>query len=129
MGHFFFSNILFVTYLFIFWLCWGFRATGRLSLNVASKGYSLVAVKGLLIAVASAIAGHGLQVRGLHELQPVGFRSCGSRALQRWLNSCDASAQLLSCMWVIPGLEVKPVSPALQGGVPTTGPEGKPPVG
>ena len=60
MGHFFFFNILFVTYLFIFWLCWGFLATGRLSLNVASKGYSLVAVKGLLIAVASAIAGHGL---------------------------------------------------------------------
>ena len=70
-----------------------------------------------------------LQVRGRHELQPVGFRSCGSRALQRWLNSCDAPAQLLSCMWVIPGPEVKPVSPALQGGVPTTGPEGKPPVG
>ena len=65
----------------------------------------------------------------VHELQPTGFRSCGSRALQRWLNSCGTPAQLLCCLWAIPGPEVKPVSPALQGRVPTTGPEGKPLVG
>ena len=39
-----------------FWLCWGrevFIAAHRLSLAAASRGSSLVAVHGLLIAVAS----------------------------------------------------------------------------
>ena len=47
---------------FIHWLCWVFLAACQLSLNVASKGYSLVAAKGLLIAAVSVIAGHGLEV-------------------------------------------------------------------
>ena len=54
-----------VNYLFIylsthFWLCWVFVATHGLSLVAASRGCSLVAVHGLLIAVASFIAERGL---------------------------------------------------------------------
>ena len=41
------------------WLCWVFVATCRFSLVVASRGYSLVAVRGLLTAVASLVAEHG----------------------------------------------------------------------
>ena len=46
---FYFFIILF--YLFYFWLRWIF---------VAARGLSLVAVRGLLIAVASLVAEHGL---------------------------------------------------------------------
>ena len=54
-----FFNINLFIYLFIYWLCWVFVAAHGLSLVVASRGYS-VAVRGLLIAVASLVADHGL---------------------------------------------------------------------
>ena len=44
----------------IFWLCWVFVAVCGLSLVLASGAYSLVAVQGLLIVVASLVAEHGL---------------------------------------------------------------------
>ena len=44
----------------IYWLLWVFIAASRLSLVVASRGYSLVEVCRLLIAVAS-VAWHGPQ--------------------------------------------------------------------
>ena len=52
----FFKNF----YLFIFWLLWVFIAARELSLNVASGGLLFIAVHGLLIAVASLVAEHGL---------------------------------------------------------------------
>ena len=52
-------NFFFKIYLFIYWLRWVFVAVRGLSLVVASGGYS-VAVRGLLIAVASLIVEHGL---------------------------------------------------------------------
>ena len=54
-----FKNI----YLFIFiylWLCWVFLAVCRRSPGAESRGSSLVLVSGLLIAVASLVAEHGL---------------------------------------------------------------------
>ena len=60
LGHFFFSGSLFF-FLFI-WLCWVFIAAHRLS---------LVAVHGLLIAVASLVADHRLCLC---------FNSCSMRA-------------------------------------------------
>ena len=39
-----------------FWLCWVFVAARGLSLVAASRGYSLVAVRGLLTMVASLAA-------------------------------------------------------------------------
>ena len=50
----------FLMYLFIFWLHWVFVAACGLSLVVASGGYSLVAVHGLIMAVASLVAEHRL---------------------------------------------------------------------
>jgi len=44
-----------------FWLCWVFVAVCGLSLVAASRGcYTLVAMGGLLIAVASLVAEGGL---------------------------------------------------------------------
>ena len=45
-------------YLFIYWLCWVFVAAHGLSLFVASRGHSLVAVLRLLTVVASLVAEH-----------------------------------------------------------------------
>ena len=62
---FFFFN-KFIIYLFIyFWLCWVFVAARGLSLVVVSGGLLFVAVHGLLIAVASLVAEHGLYTLGL----------------------------------------------------------------
>ena len=56
-----FFFFLFYFDLFIYlWLCWVFVAACGLSLVAASRGYSFVAVRGLLIAVASLIVEHGL---------------------------------------------------------------------
>ena len=71
----------------------------RLSLVVASKGYSVVAVHKLLIVLASLVVAHGLwctSLAALHHMKS--FRS-----------------------------GIKPVSSALAGGFLTTGPPGKSP--
>ena len=44
----------------MYWLCWVFVAVCGLSLVAVSRGYSLVALWGLLIEVASLVAEHGL---------------------------------------------------------------------
>ena len=71
----------------------------------------------LFVAVASVVAEHGLQARGLS--------SCGSRALEHRLSSCGARAQLLHRMSDLPGPGLEPVSPALAGGFLTTAPPAK----
>ena len=70
--------------------CWVFVAASGLSLAVASGGCSLVAVHGLLTAVASPAAKHRL-------------------------SSCGPWAQLLQGMWDLPGLGIEPMSPVLAG--------------
>ena len=52
----FFKTILFI----YFWLCWVFVAVQAFSLVAVSGGYSLVAVCGLLVVVASLVAEHRL---------------------------------------------------------------------
>ena len=47
-------------YLICFWLHWAFVAALRLSLVVASRGYSLVETRGLLIVVVSLLLKHGI---------------------------------------------------------------------
>ena len=48
-------------YSFIYsWLCWVFIAVRAFSLIAVSRGYSLIAVHGLHIVVASLVADHGL---------------------------------------------------------------------
>ena len=83
-----------------------FVAACGLSLVVASRGYSLVAVHRLLIAVASLVAEHGLQ-----STQPSAVVAYGL--------SC-----LVTCgIFLDQGLN--PASPTLSGGFLTTGPPGR----
>ena len=50
--------------MYLFWLCWVFVAACGLFSGCGEQGLLFVAVRGLLIAVASLVE-HGLQVRGL----------------------------------------------------------------
>ena len=54
LGFLFFLNFIY------FWLCWVFIAADRLSLVVASRGYSLLRCTGFSIVVASLVVEHGL---------------------------------------------------------------------
>ena len=105
---------------------WAFSSCGE-------RGLFFVAVHGLLIAVASPVAEHGLQVCGLQQLWHVssevvarGLSSCGSRALELRFSSCGVQTQVLRSMWDLPRAGLEPVSPALEGGFLTTVPPGKP---
>ena len=80
-------------------LCWNFIAECGLSLAEASGACSLVAVHGLLLAVASLVE-HGLS-------------HCGS-----WI-------QLLCSLWDLPRPEMESVSSALADSCLNTGPPGK----
>ena len=67
---FYFIN-LFILFIY-FWLCWVFVAVRGLSLVAVSGGLLFVAVRGLLIAVASLLQSTGSR--------HAGFSSCGSQA-------------------------------------------------
>ena len=56
-----FYFFLFLKYLFIyFWLHWVFVAALRLFSSCGERGLLFIVVRGLLIAVASLVAEHGL---------------------------------------------------------------------
>ena len=62
---FFLSFLKNFMYVFIyFWLCWVFAAVRAFS-SCGERGLLLVAVRGLLIAVASLVVEHRLQADGL----------------------------------------------------------------
>ena len=86
------------------------------SLVAESRGYSLVAVGRLLIAVASLAAEHGWA------LGHIGFSSCSSRTLELRLRR---AAYGLSYVWDLPGPGIEPASPELAGGYFTTKPPRK----
>ena len=93
-------------YLVIFWLCWGFVATHRLSLVMVSRGSSLVAVAFCC---------------GTHVLGRVGLRSCSLKALECRLSSCGTWPYLLLSTWNLPRPGIELMSPALAGRLlPTT---------
>ena len=69
---------------FFFFLQWVFIAAHGLSLVAVSEGYSLVAVQGLLVVVASLVWSMGSRAHGCH--------SCNSWALEHRLSSCSAQA-------------------------------------
>ena len=82
------------------------------------EGYSLVAVHGLLISVASLVV----------EQQALGradFRNCSSQTLERGLSSCD-SVLIARGMWNLPRSGMEPRSPAMAGRLFITEPSGKP---
>ena len=57
--------IFFCRFFFNLWLRWVFVAAGGPSLVAASRGYSGAAVLEFLSAIASLVAEHRLQARGL----------------------------------------------------------------
>ena len=67
------------------------RCCAGSSLVVESWGYSS-AVRGLLTAVASLVAEHGLQGSPASVAAARGLRGCGPQALEHGLNSCSARA-------------------------------------
>ena len=88
------------------------------SLVVASGGYSSLRHAGFSLWWLLLLRSTGSR--------RMGFRSCGSRALERRLSSCGAWAWLLHVMWDLPGPGLEPVSSALGGRLLTTAPPGKP---
>ena len=107
------KNFFFINFLVVLGLpcCAGF------SLVVASRGYSLAAVR-------RHCRGFCCQAWALGLLD---FSSWGSRALEHRLNSCDARAYLLWGLWDLPRSGIGPMSPKLAGGLFTTELPGKPP--
>ena len=77
----------------------GLHCYSGFSLVSETKGYSLVALHGLTIAMATLIAEHGLTAWGLWSLQHM-----GSVAVALW-------AQLPRSMWDLPRPGIKPVFP------------------
>ena len=84
----------------------GLRCCVRALSSSGERGLLFFAVRGLLIAVASLVAEHGLYAGRL--------------------SSCGARAQPLRSMWDLPGSGLEPVSPALAGRFLTTVPPGEP---
>ena len=95
---FYFILFYFLAVLGLHCCTWAFSSCGE-------QGQLFIVVRGLLIAVASLVAGHGLQVHGLQYLQHTGSVVVGHRL------SCSA---------------IEPVSPASAGGFLTTAPQGSP---
>ena len=85
----------------------GLRCCSWVFSSCTEQWLLFVAVRGLLIVVASLVAEQGLW------------------ALGRRLSSCGARVYLLRGMWDLPGPRIEPVSPALAGGFLTTAPPGK----
>ena len=106
-------------YLFYLWLRWVFIALHGPSPVAASGDCFLVVVHRFLIVVVSLAVEHRLQAC-------VGFSSFGSPALDHRLSSCGTRTQLPCSMWNLPGSEIKPMFPAVAGGLFTTQPPGKP---
>ena len=90
---------------------------GALFSNGGEQGLLFVAACRLLIAVASLVAEHRLQGTRASEVV--------ARVLEPGLSSCGPWALFFLGMWDLPGLGIKPVSPALPSRFFPTEPPGK----
>ena len=61
----FFFFFFFSKFIYLFLAAWGLRCCARAFSSCGERGLLFVAVCGLLIAVASLVAEHGLEARGL----------------------------------------------------------------
>ena len=120
------SFYLFNFYSFIYFLAaLGLCCCTRAFSSCGEQGLLFIAVCGLLIAVSSLVAEHGLQGTRASVVVAHGLSSCGLRGLERRLSSCGTWAQLLCGMWDLPSPGLEPVSAALAGRFLTTVPPGK----
>ena len=77
--------------------------------------------RGLTLRRAGPLCGCGVLASSCS-----GFSCCGAWTVgHTGFRSCGPRAQLLQGMWDLPRLGIEPESPALQGGLPTTGLSGK----
>ena len=77
----------------------------------ASGGHSVIALCGLLIAVASLFAERGPQGAQASVAAELGLSSWGSWALEHRLNTCGTQAKFLWGLWYLTQPEIKPMSP------------------
>ena len=70
----------------------GLCCCARAFSSCGERGLLFVAVRGLLIAVASLVAEHGLESAGASVDVACGLSSCGSWALEHRRSSCGAWA-------------------------------------
>ena len=91
-------------FFFNFWL--DLRCCVGFSLVASSRGYSVVTVCRLLIAVASLVAEHRLGGTQASAVVAQGLNSCSSWALKHMLSSCGAW-ELLCSMWDLLGPWIK----------------------
>ena len=80
----FFFNFIIIYFIYLFLAALGLCCCARAFSSCGEWGLLFVVVRGLLFAVASLVAEHGLQAPG--------FRSCGAWALERRLSSCGTRA-------------------------------------
>ena len=78
--------------LFFFLVGLGLRGCARAFSSCHERGPLFVVVRGLLIAVASLVAEHGLLGTQTSVVVAHGLSSCGSRALEHRLSSCGTRA-------------------------------------
>ena len=102
--------------MYLFLAVLGLHCCTRAFSSCGERGLLFVALRGLLIAVASLVAEHRLGMWA-SVVVALGLSSCGSRA------------QLLRGMWDPPRPGLEPMSPALADGFLTTAPPGKSPNG
>ena len=117
----FYLFIYLLTYLFIYLFIFGCVGSLLLCagfLQLQRTGFTLLGCAGFSLRWLLLLWSMGSR--------PVGFSSCGLKALERRLSSCGARAQLLRGMWDLPRPGLEPMSPALAGGFSTTVPPGKP---
>ena len=98
----FFNLFIFILFLAVL----GLRFCARALSSCDKRGPLFIAVRRLLTAAASPVAGHRLQTHRL--------------------SNCGPRAQLLRGMWDLPRPGLEPVSPAMAGRFLTTVPPGKP---
>ena len=91
----------------------------------SKQGLPFVAVRGLLIAVASLCCRARALGTWSSVLVACRLSSCGSQALEHRLSSCGTQALSLHGMWDLPRPGLEPMYPALAGGFLTTVPPGK----
>ena len=104
-------------YLFIYLAALGLCCCAWAFSSCGEQGLLFIAVRGLLIAVASLVAEHWFQVHGVQQLWLVGSRA---QAQQLW-----HTGLVLHGTWDLPRPGLEPVCPELAGGFLTTAPPGK----
>ena len=92
-----FSFLFKILFIYLFLTVLALCCCARISPDVASGGYSLVVVRGLLIAVASVVMEQGLQ----------GTLASGAAAGRLWRTSAEVEVPGLSAPWRVESSRIR----------------------